>query len=71
MIHWDRMPSSWHADYERGRPSYPVEAVHVAAAARPEPELAVLLDEVRSRLRAEEYLLPYETLVCWTRLVAR
>src|SRR5690349_5291920 len=31
--HWNEMSSRWHANYARGRPSYPVEAVRVAGLA--------------------------------------
>ena len=37
-------------------------------AALPEEELQVLRDEMRSRLTADEYRLPFETHVHWTRL---
>ena len=30
VMHWNEMSSRWHEHYERGRPSYPVEAVRVA-----------------------------------------
>jgi len=33
MRHWNEMSSRWHADYARGRPSYPGEAVGVAGLA--------------------------------------
>jgi SAM-dependent methyltransferase len=32
--HWNEMPARWHDDYERGRPGYPPEAVHVADVSR-------------------------------------
>jgi 16S rRNA A1518/A1519 N6-dimethyltransferase RsmA/KsgA/DIM1 with predicted DNA glycosylase/AP lyase activity len=28
--HWHEMSTHWHDDYERGRPSYPPEAVRVS-----------------------------------------
>jgi SAM-dependent methyltransferase len=34
LKHWNEMSSRWHEDYERGRPSYPIEAVRVADVPR-------------------------------------